>query len=467
MRQNICRRGFSLVEVTIILVIVGLITGGIIVPTFALQDDDIYDAEERRLEIIKAAIIGYAIRHQTPRYSDETRKVFIIEPGSDGILNRLLPRAYELPTRVPRAPGDLRSHTRPYLPCPDIIGDGNENRVSFDLTGYLRAGGIVTNTIVIENDPNASTRNALQHAGQCASVRGVLPWRTLGVPPSDYWGNMYTYEVDVVWSDADVGFNQNSVIDTYDPRDALRLESFDDKGLYNRRKNNTFFIGESPFPDNYAGDSILPFFTINLGTRPLVICGSGHCGHSAIRFDRGLTVRLDLVAGRQADAEFELIYRQYEQFNVVEGVPFAVVSHGKNGHGAVSYQNLLNINFDGIDNNDDSLICNYPANTTSDNIFIRLNGYFDVPPAQAAEAYNFPVLGFTRVHQCFRPEVNFGPGPMHADDIRPTHGFMSYRPRSNDFDDVMTWMTQGELINIMHKNRVLPTAVDFPVLRPN
>lgn len=79
----------------------------------------------------------------------------------------------------------------PYLPCPDFDGDGLEDR-------------------------NAD--------GSCASngIRGSVPWATLGIAPTDAWGNRFLYVVDpgppsgtnpnpgVSFTDKSRGFNLNA-----------------------------------------------------------------------------------------------------------------------------------------------------------------------------------------------------------------------------------------------------------------
>ena len=62
--------------------------------------------------------------------------------------------------------------TRHYLPCPDTNNDGLE-------------------------EPRTS--------GTCPTVRGGLPWITLGVQGDDAWGNRYTYAVSTSFSN-DGGF---------------------------------------------------------------------------------------------------------------------------------------------------------------------------------------------------------------------------------------------------------------------
>ncbi|MDR0578457.1 MAG: type II secretion system GspH family protein, partial [Candidatus Accumulibacter sp.] len=78
--------GFTLVELTIVLVIVGLLIGGLLVPLSAQRE--LQDSRETRKQLsdISEALLGYAASHRA---------------ADDG---------------------------NPHLPCPDTDGDGFENR---------------------------------------------------------------------------------------------------------------------------------------------------------------------------------------------------------------------------------------------------------------------------------------------------------------------------------------------------
>ena len=87
-------RGFTLVEMAVVLVIVGLMLGGLIVPLTTQMEQKGFTDTQRAMAEIKEALMGYALSHA----------------AADG---------------------------RPHLPCPDTNGDGLENR---------EVGGACTNT---------------------------------------------------------------------------------------------------------------------------------------------------------------------------------------------------------------------------------------------------------------------------------------------------------------------------------
>ena len=109
-------RGFTLIEMAIVLVIMTILIGGLAVPLSAQIQARRIAETNQTLEEAREAIIGYAMTHRT-------------------------------------------AGNKPYLPCPDLTGNGTEDRVG--------------NT--------------------CQNQTGFLPWVTLGVGAKDAWGNRLQY----------------------------------------------------------------------------------------------------------------------------------------------------------------------------------------------------------------------------------------------------------------------------------
>jgi prepilin-type N-terminal cleavage/methylation domain-containing protein len=130
-------RGFTLIELAIVLVIMTILIGGLAVPLSAqIQARRI--AETRQiLQEAREAVLGYAMTH----HADNTT-------------------------------------TNHHLPCPDINGDGREDR----------------------NSPPQRS---------CQGASGSLPWVDLGTAPQDAWGNRLRYEADPSFSNATTGFSGN------------------------------------------------------------------------------------------------------------------------------------------------------------------------------------------------------------------------------------------------------------------
>ncbi len=129
-------RGFTLVELAIVLVIVSLLTGGLMMSLSAQVQQRQRGETLQQLNDIRDALLGYAISHS----------------ATDG---------------------------KPYFPCPDTDGDGQENR-----TGST-----------------------------CTSPSGQLPWSDLGLGSQDAWGNRFDYRVHTNFSRNDTGFTTSSVPD--------------------------------------------------------------------------------------------------------------------------------------------------------------------------------------------------------------------------------------------------------------
>jgi prepilin-type N-terminal cleavage/methylation domain-containing protein len=90
------QRGFTLIELAIVLVIITILIGGLAVPLSAQIQARRVAETQRTLEEVREAIFGYALSQSIPVDHDN-------DPGTPD-----------------------RNHT--YLPCPDIDQDGLENR---------------------------------------------------------------------------------------------------------------------------------------------------------------------------------------------------------------------------------------------------------------------------------------------------------------------------------------------------
>lgn len=59
-----CRnKGFTLVEMAVVLVILALLLGGLLIPLSAQRDISVYTETRQKIELIKEAIMGYAAAH--------------------------------------------------------------------------------------------------------------------------------------------------------------------------------------------------------------------------------------------------------------------------------------------------------------------------------------------------------------------------------------------------------------------
>lgn len=124
------QRGFTLIEMAIVLVIMTILIGGLAVPLSAQIQARRIAETNKTLDEAREAIVGYAMTHKT-------------------------------------------AGNKPYLPCPDLTGNGTEDRVG----------------------------NA------CQGQTGFLPWVTLGVGNMDAWGNRLLYATHADVSNSNAGIS--------------------------------------------------------------------------------------------------------------------------------------------------------------------------------------------------------------------------------------------------------------------
>ncbi|MDM5147401.1 prepilin-type N-terminal cleavage/methylation domain-containing protein [Candidatus Persebacteraceae bacterium Df01] len=433
------QRGLSLVEMMIVIVVVGILLGAVIVPMQALLIDDSYKSEEQRMAQLRDAVVGYAARHQT---RERTASI----SGGGG-------RIFEMPAG------------RPYLPCPDVDGDGYEDRNEMTFAIGTDADIFaVTTTLVVDSNLATQGTNNLLLAGSCLASRGILPWKTLGGGPVDHWGNHYTYQVDDAFSNAIVGFNGNTRADVFDLRSTVLATEANGDFLYARRVTITTFVTKSNYRviTNISPESTVTT-TVNTPLqlsytntrRPIVVCD----GRAVELCQKSTSRTLILEAGEIQEMAYSAPNREYVDGDISDGLPFVIVSHGKNGHGAVNYaanQSAASVSFS-------VLICNEPIHNT-----LSVQPY-SVADGLRHEAVNFPQIEAPNFNGNFCPQL------QDATNNNFENGYFVVAPRSEElfignsnssdlFDDIVTWMTRDELVRVLTDGLILP-AKDVPVLK--
>lgn len=158
------QRGFTLIELAIVLVIVTLLVGGLAMPLSAQIQARRIAETRTEMNATRDALLGFAM-------SNVCSINCTLPPASPGC-------AGNSPTTTScqsaclsycssPAASTQPAITRHYLPCPDTNGDGREDR-------------------------NANSGDCINAA---STTRGGLPWLTLGVKGHDAWGNRFTYAV--------------------------------------------------------------------------------------------------------------------------------------------------------------------------------------------------------------------------------------------------------------------------------
>ena len=425
-RTGLRRRGATLVELAIVLVVVGILMGGALIPMRALEERRQLREETRQMERVRDAIVGYAFRHRT-----RARTVkFVNQENFEG---QNSPSVWEF--RLPAG--------RPYLPCPDWDGDGFEDRipegadgfmqgmeVKPDLTATMTIGAFIgngTNSLFWWSDD--SDNDIWYPYGECRVLRGTVPWRTLGVEPSDSWGNRHTYYADPAFSNAIFGFDRQTIADIYDDR-----------------------VPEAPGFGPAERLNVFNFEYDDIGAPcPSVIC-DGARTDNCVSDDHSYARRtycslltevesnLILKAGAVAVTEINDGRKYFPKRSVIDGLPFVLVSHGPNGRFAVNHWASLNSPLDllGVK----GPVCNLDGwATLSRSSFIVQTSERNL----IKEAVNASRIS-SGGDDCLRLD-----GKITGDSgvFRFNLSFFVWEPPGaddkNDFDDLLLWMTREEL----------------------
>lgn len=189
-------RGFTLIELAIVLVLITILIGGLVVPLSAQIQARRIAETNRTLEEAREAIIGYAMSHTIASscicaYSiDEDTSVYRREPPPASTC----PLSLCPSTALSAAPLTLPI-TRHFLPCPDARTD-SEPGVDNDGDGNL-------------SDINNGHEDR-KADGTCLQDTGNFPWVTLGTAAQDAWGNRLRYATHADLTNKTSGFHSDS-----------------------------------------------------------------------------------------------------------------------------------------------------------------------------------------------------------------------------------------------------------------
>ena len=267
-------RGFTLVELSITTVIIGLLVSVALGPARqSLREDDIR-ATRADLQKAQGALLAYVSRNRTAERE-------LTGAGA--------------PHTIPAG--------RPYFPCPDVDGDGWEDRKAepASATEPLDAGDFQTAAA----------------PGECMRNKGLLPWRTIGASPfTDQWGSYFTYRIDPNFSHAGLGFGPETRAETADTFATLK------NGVF-RYENRDAALGADA---------------------PSVVCLRHDCLTAAREGGGGapsqaqiLELMADIKIGLPVTtATMSFDGRDYERWEIADGAVFVILSHGRNRLGGVS-----------------------------------------------------------------------------------------------------------------------------------
>ena len=406
------KRGFSLVELSIVIVIMMILSSYLAANYFTVSQARGEQEVRGRMDQINEAILNYAAAHKTGGRDVEVINNRVTTPPSPPVRVR-----WRLPSG------------RPYLPCPDITGDGYEDRIPPTPNAI---------TVDINRDSNLAVGlYPLETTGGCHSDRGALPWRTLDVPELDSWGNRFTYRVMPAFSNALTGFDQHARADTVPYRPLMTLMATLVRPSDIEQADETYSNASPPSP--WTGNLM-----IHQG--PSLICDDAPCPDSNSETIVGTVFAAAYPAPGAELANFAdfngVVLAEFTTGSAADGVPFVVVSHGRNGYGAIRGGNgeeFYCIPFPpGSRNNTRFLAEKQNALWfTAINLPRRAEGAFSCAMPQGTTDYNG--VGFVSV-------------PVHA----PADG-------DQGFDDIVRWLSVEEVVKGLAKRGALPARLLPPI----
>jgi prepilin-type N-terminal cleavage/methylation domain-containing protein len=172
------QRGFTLIEMAIVLVIITILIGGLAMPLSAQIQARRIAETKKTLEETREAIFGYSMTHSCSCAYNTVGPTGTLYPSPQTTC-----AIASCPTNNPSLTAVTLQHA--YLPCPDTDNppDGKENRTG---TG-------------------------------CTASSGLLPWVDLGIAQQDAWGNRLHYAVIPQFADASTGFSASTKLHPPDP----------------------------------------------------------------------------------------------------------------------------------------------------------------------------------------------------------------------------------------------------------
>ena len=376
-----CARGYTIVEMAIALSVLGLLFAGALYPWQNRVESEQRREVESMLDSARLAVVAYAARNRT--YAVEFR------PQDRGGIN-------EIPAG------------RPYLPCPDIDGDGVEDRERINkVNDHINE--------VNDFDRNPFDRDDIVGVGSTAGIgscrehKGMLPWATLGVAENDVWGGRFTYRVDPAFSNALLGFDETTRADVYDFRDLCPIGSGSEDRFSRRDRSEGCPTrrGDLPMPAIICDNAML--------------CDPDNMGN--------------ILIGLVAAATVNIPPSDYEPGDIIDGAVFVIVSHGPNSRGAFNRHVAVSCNKfpDGFPDGS-------AAPDTGEQINARLPIYFDGAGANCGEA--------SRVNRSENDHFFVSHPRTRGGEIE----------RGFDFDDIVIWASANEIIGHMAALGVMPIA---------
>ena len=429
-------RGYTLIEIAGVLVVCGILLGASLLPLNRQLRESEYRQERANMERLRDTVLGYALRHRT------RGGVEVIMVDDDG---------------MPVQTGTYAA-ARPYLPCPDHTFDGIADR-----SDLIKS---VTQTLSRSIFPlHAHTRvnTPFLYNGACHVSKGQLPWRTLGSIPADYWGNRYTYFADTAFSTEATGFDEKTIADSGEyrlPRVRTPLGDY-----VPQKRTHLHIIGGSQTAGRPS--VICPAAVVNevdAADPEDFICGQSGTIDAPANIVAGEPVPIDgngfLSGGPVPPRDLP---------DIADGLPFVIVSHGHNGFGAVNH--LLSRRGGRLECHRSFADENTHGHERANAHIYEVIALLDEPEAGPCDAFSVvrdpPHLGdptAPRRRRFIRGGSEFSSNRRgyffaHRNDVSAARAASSLSDQRG-MDDLLVWMTRGDLARRMREADVFPLIVN-------
>ena len=332
-------RGVTLVELALVIGILGLLMGIYLAKAQTLAAEQRWDDVERELAGVRHAVLLYAAKNRTGQ-----RRIEVYDSDAGRVIS-----------------ADILPGGRPILPCPDVNGDGYEDRQG---EGEIPPVG-ATMTIIIGGPAVASNRidtdeNPLLQFGNCVLMKGALPWRNLpGIRrETDPWGNLYTYRVDSNYANRLIGFDEYTRADSFDARMPWIQSSLVAGAIEPwpaKRATDPAQMEQRQWTQLRRSDPLIPLVQamLTVNERPSIVCEEPPCpplqaeliaGDNRILAGMLATTAITIITARRFSEGLPpaRVRRSFApppgvptaEYEIIEGLPFIVLSHGREDRGA-------------------------------------------------------------------------------------------------------------------------------------
>ena len=423
-------RGYSLPEMAIALLVLGILLGGIVVPLSSRLKAEARLKTENLVYDAREAVLGYGIANRTV--------------SGVGAVAIQIQDYNGLPHAMPEG--------RPYLPCPDVTGDGVEDRVyslrdsslNFEaalLDGAAPISGPLTYIHYFNPSPSPSpSPNFHFRLGSCQEQKGLLPWRTLGLTEKgDSWGRQLGYWVDLAYSNRLLGFDEFSRADTSDPRRPYDAETVNGRQLlfYSEREEDRTSRSNAM---NLAGGIVCSHLFKTSITGTGIEQGCPFSRNSQGNLLAGIIHTHDdtVTVGARRIPEYAGPTTQTDATGIVNGAAFVIFSHGPNGWGGV---------------NAESGLCSSPP-PDNDNLAERANAFYATGHPLLASSGSF-APNCTAMTHAELSENRFVAAP-------PSNTGEASGATADGGDDIVVWTAPQSLFGAFMQAGALPIPkLDF------